>query len=48
MVSRLHGPHLNFDAIHKWVKLKWKIKGNVEITARFDDYIMLVLENAED
>lgn len=48
LVGKLHGVRPNIDLILKGVKLHWNRKGNIEIIALPNDYMIFLFNTMKD
>lgn len=48
LIGKVEGARPNIDDVRKWTKLKWKLKGSLDIIALPNDYLLFVFRNEED
>lgn len=47
LVGKLLGTRPNIDAIRKWAKFRWKVKGSMDIITMPNNYMMFIFGNEE-
>lgn len=48
LIDKVQGVRPNIDDIRRWEKLKWKLRGILDIISLPNDYMLFIFGNKED